>query len=181
MARSKTGTFVLTENVQIAAAGFTGSGTVATSAYIDVGSNQGLAVEKVDIIWQDEDTATGVFSTGIGGAVPGNTAFDCQLTDLNPNAVILRADSNSLIASGSLNIDDTNNILTMAPDVIPDEFGKLDQARMVISDQMFVTATSSTAINAGHTMHATVRISCRIVALSKADWVSIALTQVASD
>lgn len=180
MARSKTGTFVLTENVQIAAAAVTGTGTVATSAYIDVGSNQGLAVEKVDIIWQDED-ATGLISTGISGAVAGNTAFDCQLTDLNPNSVILRADSNALIASGSLNLDDANNILTMAPDVIPDEFGKLDQARMVISDQMFVVATSSQPVLAGHIIHATVRISCRIVALSKQDWVSIALTQVASD
>jgi len=46
-----------------------------------------------------------------------------QLTDLNPGTVLIRADDNSLIASGALNIDGANNIVSNEVDIFPDNFG----------------------------------------------------------
>jgi hypothetical protein len=157
------------------------SGTIDLGAYVDVGDQQALAVEQVDVIWQVLDTATDVINSGIGGAVVGNTAFDVQVTDLNPSGVIVRADDNTLIASGSMNLDDTNNVLSFGPDLYPDTFGKLDESRMVVNDNLYCVATSSNAIAAAHSLLATVRIKARIVKLSTKDWMAIAIQSTAAD
>jgi len=181
MARSKTSSFWLTEAVVIAAAGDNGTGTIDLGAYVDVGDQQGVAIEEVDFIWQDLDTASGEYSAALGGTVTGNTAFDAQLGDLNPAGLILRADDNQLIASGSMNIDDTNNVLSFGPDLYPDTFGTLDEARMVVNDQLYVVATSSSVINAGHSLVLVCRMKCRVVKLSTKDWMSIAIQSTAAD
>jgi len=150
---------------------------------ISVGDRQGLAVEGVDIIWQNENTVSGVISAHIAGAVTGNATFECQLTDLNPNGVILRADDNSIIASGALNLDDVNNVTSMVPDIVPDVFGTLDEARHVISDVLHIVAHTSIAggIDAGHSVWATVRIKARIVQLGVKDFMGLAITASQSD
>jgi len=181
MATSKTGSFWLTETVTIAAAALSSSGTIDLGAYVDVGDQQALAVEQVDVIWQDLDTATGVYSSALGGTITGATAFDVQVTDLNPGGVIVRSDDNTLVASGSMNIDDANNVLSFGPDLYPDTFGKLDQSRMVVNDNLYIVSTSSSAINAGQALLATVRIKARIVKLSTKDWMAIAIQSTAAD
>jgi hypothetical protein len=181
MARSKTSSFWLTETVVIPETGTSGTGTIDLGAYVDVGDQQGVAIEEVDFIWQDLETATGEYSAALGGTVAANAAFDAQLGDLNPGGVILRADDNQLIASGSMNIDDTNNVLSFGPDLYPDSFGTLSEARMVVNDQLYLVATSSSAVVAGHSLILVAKIKCRVVKLTTKDWMAIAIQSTAAD
>jgi hypothetical protein len=181
MATSRTSSFYLTESVEIATGTVSGLATMDVGSLISVGDRQGLAIEAVELIWQNENTVSGVISANIQAAVIGNTTFECQLTDLNPNGVILRADDNSIIASGALNLDDVNNITSMVPDIVPDVFGTLDEARHVISDVLHIVAHSSTAVDAGHSVWATVRIKARIVTLGVKDFMGLAITASQSD
>jgi len=181
MATSRTSSFYLTEAVEIPAGVVAGSATMDVGSLISVGDRQGLAIEGVDIIWQNENTVSGVISAHIAGAMSASGTLECQLTDLNPNGVILRADDNSIIASGALNLDDTNNVTSMVPDIVPDIFGTLDEARHVISDVLHIVAHTSLAIIAGHSIWATVRIKARIVTLGVKDFMGLAITASQSD
>ena len=182
MARSKTGSFWLTESITIPAGSDSGTGDLDLGAYVDVGDQQALAVEAVDFIWQAGDNATPpVLNSALGGPAGGNTAFDTQLTDLNPGGVIVQADDNSLVASGSVNIDDTNNVLSFGPDLYPDSFGKLDESRMVVNDTLHIVTTASNNVAANTILVCTVRVKARIVKLGTKDWMAIAIQSTASD
>ena len=154
-------------------------GTIDLGSYVDVGDQQALAIEQVDFIWQrdgDYGTCTSVYLTG-------NGALTSQLTDLNPSTVFVRADDNSLIASGSLNVEDNalGNVSSHASDFFPDNFGKLDESRMVVNDQLyFVVGVDGSDVDAG-IMYGTVRIKARIVKLSTKDWMAIAIQSTAAD
>ena len=88
MAKSKTGSFWLTESVQSATAtGGIITGTIDLGAYVDVGDQQAIAIEEVDFIWQRYATLTDTYDGNLGGGVTGNGVFDCQLTDLNPGGL----------------------------------------------------------------------------------------------
>lgn len=182
MATSKTGTFTLVERLDgaTAAAGIT-QGTLDLGAYVDVGDQQALAIESVDFILQAYNTSTGVYNTDIQGAIGADGAWDFQLSDLNPGSAILPADDNSLIASAAMFFDDGNNVSSIGPDLFPDTFGKLDEARMVVNDQLYFTMDAATAGSANFQWRATVRIRCRIVKLSTKDWMAIAIQSTASD
>jgi len=181
MATSKTGSFWLTEYVEIDATQQVANGTIDLGAYVDVGDQQALAIEEVDFIWQAHDTALDTFDGFFAGSVVGDCAFDVQLTDLNPGGFIVRADDNTLIASGTMNINDANNVLSMGPDLYPDTFGKLDESRMVVNDNLFVVSHSTAAIAANQGLGVTVRIKARIVKLSTKDWMAIAIQSTAAD
>ena len=181
MARSKTGSFWLTESISIAAGATAGSGTIDLGAYVDVGDQQALSIESVDVIWQSHNTAADVYNSLFTPIVGGDAAFDLQLSDLNPGAVIIRADDHSLVASASMQVDDTNNVLSFGPDLYPDNFGKLDESRMVVNDQLYVVARSSLAIEANYALVATVRVKARIVKLGMKDWMAIAISGVGQD
>ncbi len=181
MATSKTSSFWLTESVAIAPLGTTATGTIDLGAYVDVGDQQALSIEQVDVIWQTEDTTANTYSSWFGGSIVGNAAFDCQLSDVNPGGVILRADDQNLVASGALNVDDANNVLSFGPDLYPDNFGKLDESRMIVNDQLYVVTNSSVALVANRALIATVRIKCRIVKLGAKDWMAIAIQSTAAD
>jgi len=181
MARSKTSSFWLTEAVTITAAGTTGTGTIDLGAYVDVGDQQALSIESVDVIWQTHVPSLGVYHSYFAGTVAGDAAFDMQLSDLNPGGVIQRADDHSLVASGSMNIDDTNNVLSFGPDLYPDNFGKLDESRMVVNDQLYIVSHSTQPIAADRALIAVVRIKCRIVKLGTKDWMAIAIQSTAAD
>jgi len=108
-----------------------------------------------------------------------NGAITTQLSDLNPGGVLTRADDVNLIASGALNIE--TSIASHSGDFYPDTFGKLDEARTVVNDQLYVvTGPDSSGIGAAN-VYVTVRIKARIVKLSTKDWMSIAITSVAND
>jgi len=181
MAKSKTGSFWLTETVIVDSGSSTASryeGTIDLGAYVDVGDQQAVAIEQVDFIWQYGST----FGQYLAGMVLGDGALGAQLTDLNPGTLYVRADDNNLVASGSLNIDFTNNVGSVANDFFPDIFGKLDESRIIVNDQLYLTVGwDGAAATGANGIRCTVRIKCRIVKLSTKDWMAIAIQSTASD
>jgi len=182
MATSKTGTFTLVERINSATA-TSGlfSGTLDLGAYVDVGDQQAIAIESVDFIVQAYETDTDIWSGDIGPHVASDVTFDFQLSDLNPGGAIMPGDDNALIASGTLYYDDGNNVSSLGPDLYPDNFGKLDESRMVVNDQLYLVGDASAAATANDQWAITVRIRCRIVKLSTKDWMAIAIQSTASD
>jgi hypothetical protein len=152
-------------------------GTIDLGAYVDVGDQQAIAIESVDFIWQRAaDYGNDLESFLV--APPGSLGF--QLTDLNPGTVFVRADDNSLIASGALNISQTSNA-SHSNDFYPDNFGKLDESRMVVNDSLYLVVGNDGGVVGTGNMHCTVRIKCRIVKLATKDWMAIAIQSTASD
>ena len=180
MATAKTGTFYLTESVSMTAAAADGSrhtGTVDLSAYVNVPTGQAIAIDSVDFIWQNGTNYDG----NVAGMMAGNGALSVQLTDLNPGSLFIRADGQSLIASGSLNIDVANGIASHANDLYPDNFGptSLSEAFMVVNDTLYLVAGPDGAAIAGATVFCTARIRCRVVKLGTKDWMAIAIQSTA--
>lgn len=186
MARSKTGSFWLTETVRLSDNTIQ-QGTIDLGSYVDVGDQQAIAVEEVDFVvqWQDT-TATATNFYYLPGGLIGNalSTFAMQLTDLSRGTTSMVVDNDrALVASGSLNIDAANNITSIGPNVYPDTYGKLDEARMVVNDQLYCTAQlqGSAVASADDDFLITFRIKCRIVKLDKRDWMSIAIQSTAAD
>ena len=188
MAKSKTGSFWLTEVVSFAAADPSGtvvSGTIDLGAYVDVGDQQAVAVESVDFMWQRGTAFSGDYINMTAG--PG--ALQAQLLDLNPGGAIVRSDDHSLIADGILNIGGTdlagvlvnNNVGTSAANFYPDTYGKLDESRMVVNDNLYLQCAVSNSAIGAHPVDCTVRIKCRIVKLSTKDWMALAIQSTAAD
>ena len=182
MATSKTGSFWLTESFSLTAVDTLVQSSIDLGSYTDIGSQTGLAIEQVDFIVQSYDTANENYGSSLGGLSTGDWDIGIQLADQNPASKVLPADANSLVASGLICYDDSNNVTTQGPDVFPDTFGKLDQARIVIGDQLFTTGVMSiTGPAANREAYCTVRIKARLVKLSQRDWMSLAVTSIAAD
>ena len=182
MATSKTGSFYITETVALTAAGADGTRYTSTSdlgAYVNVPTGQAIAVESVDFVYQNGVNYDG----NVDGMVAANGTLTVQLTDQNPNAVFIRADDQSLIASGSLNIDVAANLSSHTNDLYPDNFGpaNLSEAFMVVNDTLYLTAGPDGAAVGGATVFITARIRCRVVKLSTKDWMAIAIQSTAAD
>jgi hypothetical protein len=182
MAKAKTGSFYLTETIELPAAQAAGGrvqGTIDLGAYVNVPTGQAIAVESVDFIHQ-------VFSD-YGGPVSGmlatNGSISAQLTDLNPGTALVRADDQSLVASSMLNIDVTANLATHNADVYPDNHGpaNLSEAFMVVNDQMYLVGGNDAGDIGSGTVYITARIKCRVVKLSTKDWMAIAIQSTAAD
>jgi len=182
MAKSKTATFTLTERINSATA-TSGlfSGTIDIGGLVDVGDQQGLAIESVDFVVQAYETDTDIWSGDLGPHLASDGTWDFQLSDLNPGGAIIPADDQNLIASGTLFYDDGNNVASLGPDLYPDNFGKIDESRIVVNDQMYLVADASAAATANDQWAVTCRIRCRIVKLSTKDWMAIAITGVSND
>jgi len=180
MATSKTGSFWLTETVTLTAGAASNSrfqGTIDLGAYVDVGDQQAIAIESVDWVWQSGTD----FGNELETILVSNGAVGAQLTDLNPGTLYVRADDNSLVASGALNIDIANNIGSAAADFYPDSFGKLDESRLTVNDSLYVVAGNDGGGIGGADVYLTCRIKCRIVKLTTKDWMAIAIQSTASD
>ena len=182
MATAKTGSFYLTETVQIPASTATSNytqGEIDLGAYVNVATGQAVAVEAVDFIYQSGTD----FGGAVSGMLVGNGSLDVQLTDLNPGTALVRADDQSLIASGSLQIDQANNIATHVSDLYPDNFGpaSLSEAYMVVNDTMYLNAGPNGSSSGAAINYVTARIRCRVVKLSNKDWMAIAIQSTASD
>jgi hypothetical protein len=183
MAKAMTGSFYLTETVQIppgTASGDRVQGSIDLGAYTNVATGQAVAIEACDLIFQvGSDYGSDAFNI-----LQGNGAVTAQLTDLNPGTAFVRADDQSLVASGSINIDQANNIATQVTDLFPDQWGpaSLAHAFMVVNDSMyFVVGPDGALSNATTIIYVTVRIRCQIAKLSSKDWISIAIQSTASD
>jgi len=180
MARSKTSSFWLTETIDIAAVDTFTNGTIDVSAYVDVGDSQGLFVEEVSFVIQALDTTTNSYTGQLQPALAGDATIDMQLSDQAfPAGTMLRAGAVSLIASGTLNFDDGNNVTSLGTDLYPDAFGTLDQAFVVISDQIFFQGLLGiSAPIATRQISVTARLKCRVASMNKSDWMAKAITQV---
>jgi hypothetical protein len=182
MATAKTGSFYLTESVSIPASSADGTRVQASidlGAYVNVATGQAVAIESVDFVYQNGSN----FDYEAANMLAGNGSLALQLTDLNPGTVFVRADDQSLIASGALNIDQTNNIVSHQVDIYPDNFGPsaLSEAFMVVNDSLYLVAGNDGAALQASTLHLTARIKARIVKLGSKDWMAIAIQSTASD
>ena len=180
MAKSKTGSFWLTETVELpdtSASGTRIQGVLDLGAYVDVGDQQALAIESVDFILQVGNDFAGPIAQVASG---GDSSLTIQLTDLNPGSLFVRADDNSLIASAHLDIDVTSNQASVGQDFFPDNFGKLDESRMVVNDSLYVVFGNDAQTLTDDVFY-TVRIKARIVKLATKDWMAIAIQSTASD
>ena len=182
MATAKTGSFYLTETVTLPALSPNGtrvSGTIDLSAYVNVPTGQAIAIDQVDFIWQRDSDYGSAVTLFLGG----NGSLGSQLTDLNPGTEFVRADDQSLVASGALNIDQGNNVVSHSTDLYPDNFGPsgLSDMFIVVNDQLYFTVgNDAVAVGAGH-MYGTVRIRARVVKLSTKDWMAVAIQSTAAD
>ena len=183
MATPKTGSFILTETIALPAGTTSGTriqGVVDVGAYVNVGTSQAIAIDQVDFVYQ----VSSDYGSDPSSMLQGNGSLGAQLTDLNPGTAFVRADDQSLIASGSLSIDQTNNICTHVSDIYPDNFGpaSLSEAFMVVNDSLYLNAgVDGTTTNATTIVYVTARIRARIVKLSSKDWMAIAIQSTASD
>lgn len=183
MATAKTGSFYLTETITLPAGTLDAArvqGTIDLGAYVNVATSQAVAVESVDFVFQ---SGAGYSQSG-DDLLAAKGALSIQLSDLNPGTRFVRADNQSLIASGSLNIDVTNNVLSHNSDLYPDNFGPaaLSEAFMVVNDSLYLVAGPDGANTvAGDDIYCTVRIKCRVVKLGNKDWMAIAIQSTASD
>ena len=178
MATAITGSFYLTESVSLPAAtasGVVAQATVDLSAYVNVPTGQAIAITSVDFVFQRGSP----FGQNASGMVAGNGAISCQLTDLNQGANLVRADNQSLVASGALNVDFTNNVASKEVDLYPDNFGKLSEAFMVVNDSLYLTAMPSGTTIGADEVNVTARIRCEVVKLSQRDWMAIAIQSTA--
>jgi hypothetical protein len=182
MATAKTGSFYLTERIQLSAAAADGSrsqGTVDLGAYVNVPTGQAIAIDQVDFIWQNGSN----FDGNVEGMLAANGALSMQLADLNPGTVFISADDQSLIASGALNIDVANNVASHSSDLYPDNFGptSLSEAFIVVNDTLYLVGGVDGSAIGGATVYCTARIRARVVKLSQKDWMAIAIQSTASD
>ena len=183
MATAKTGSFYLTETVQLSAASASGSriqGTIDLGAYVNVATGQAIAIDQVDFVYQ----AGTDFSSDVSQMLAGNGALTTQLTDLNPGTAFVRADNQSLIASGALNIDVANAIASHSSDIFPDNYGtagSLSEMFMVVNDTLYVTAGNDNAAIGAQIVSISARIRARVVKLGSKDWMALALQSTASD
>lgn len=182
MAKAKTGSFYLTETVSLPNASADGTivqGTLDLGAYVNVPTGQAIAVESVDFVYQVGTQN----SSDVARMLAANGSLSVQLSDLNPGTAMVRADNQSLISSGGLNIDIANNLATHTQDLYPDNFGPaaLSEAFMVVNDTMYLAAGVFGAAISTSDVHITARVRCRVVKLSSEDWMAIAIQSTASD
>jgi len=182
MATAKTGSFYLTETVTLPAASVDGNivqGVIDLGAYVNVATGQAVAVESVDFVYQ---VGTNL-SSDVARMLAANGSLAVQLSDLNPGTQMIRADNQSLISSGGLNIDIANNIATHTQDLYPDNFGPaaMSEAFMVVNDSLYLTGGVFGAAVSTSDIFITARIKCRVVKLGSKDWMAIAIQSTASD
>jgi len=182
MATAKTGSFYLSETIQLPALSASGTrvqDTIDLSAYVNVPTGQAIAVDAVDFIYQVGDDFGQDASSMITAA--GHGAISAQLVDLNPGTAFVRADNHSLIASAALNIDGANNVVTHSADLYPDNFGptNLSEMFLVVNDTLYLNAGNDATAIGGATVYVTARVRCRVVKLGTKDWMAIAIQSTA--
>mgnify|MGYP003150210345 FL=1 len=152
------------------------------ASYIDVASKQGIAIEQVDFMYQqlvNGEYTPSLHSIGSAGAT---SATGVQLTDVNRGVNIISAADRALVGSGTL-VQDNVGGLSHTSDLYPDNYGPVatDEARIVVNDQLFLTAATDNNFNGSGDMAVTVRVKCRIVKLTERDFMAIAITSSAAD
>ena len=103
------------------------------------------------------------------------------MVDQNPGGLLVRADNHSLVASGNLQVDASDNNATMVSDLYPDNFGpaNLSEAFLVVNDALFLSNSFRGQAAVGANVYVTARVRCRVVKLSTKDWMAIAIQSTA--
>ena len=174
MSKKKTSTFYLTERITMTGSGTPVTATIDLGAYVDVADRQAIAIEEVDFIMQGT-TANAEVATSTG---TDNSIF-AQVSDLNRGGTIQFADDRALVASGAMHVDSNKGQYSSA-DMYPDVFGARDGVRLVVNDQLYLTA-ESTGITSGNSVNVTVRVKAHVAGLTAKDWMAIAIQSTAAD
>jgi len=182
MATAKTGSFFLTEAITLTPASGSGTrvqGEIDLGAYINVATGQAIAIDQVDFVFQVGSD----YGYDAGSMLVDKGAIGCQVTDLNPGSSFVRADDQSLVASGSLVIDVTNGVVSQETDIYPDSYGPagLSDSFLVVNDSLYVVAGNDGNDIGGGNVSVTARIRARVVKLGTKDWMAIAIQSTASD
>tara|TARA_Y100001938_G_C8004586_1_gene386634 strand:- start:461 stop:1003 length:543 start_codon:yes stop_codon:yes gene_type:complete len=179
MSKRKTSSFYLTERLVCTASGTAVTATIDTGSYTDVANKQGLAIEEVDYIIQGAD-ANGLPQT-VTLSMTGNCSVEAQLSELNRGGTIQFADDRALISSATCLFSQSNNTAYDALDIYPDAFGAKDGVRIVINDQLYLTARTIGTFQSNETVSVTVRIKAYVCSLSSKDYMALALQSTAAD
>lgn len=180
MATAKTSAFWLTEEVIITAQNTPVQATIDLGAYVDVGDQQAIAIEKVDYIVQRENGGNYDGQLGNIGGEPNTTDF--QLTDLSRGVNLVSAADRALVSSGTLTVGSDWN-RTSAADIFPDNYGPAaaQGARIVVNDQLYFTCNTDNNFSGTGNVAVTARIQAKIVKLTRNDWMAIAIQSTAAD
>ena len=178
MSKKKTSTFYLTERLTLTAVGTPATATIDLGAYVDVADRQAIAIEEVDFIVQGT-TAT----TGIQAVLQADADIFAQVSDLNRGGTIQFCDDRALVASSQVLVDEGNNQTSHHTDMFPDVFGARDGVRLVVNDQLYLTAqcTSGSAFASNQELNITVRVKAHVAGLTAKDWMAIAIQSTAAD
>ena len=166
MSKAKTKEFVVAREIDVAStAGATE--LVDLSAYVDPGDNQGVEILAVDFLWYNKSTYLPMDST---------TNFEAavQVKD-NTEGALITPESIHLIASAGYS-QSASNVYRTGTDVFPDILP--GEGRVVVNDALEIVSDNSNSIG---NFACCVRITMRIVKLTKRDWMQIALQTVADN
>ena len=187
MAKAKTGAFYLTAQVILNATNTAVQDTISLASYVDVADRQGIAIESVDFMYQGYEAAGNNYIpslAGIGVApLPAQgLTTGVQLLDVQRGTTIVSSADRALVGSAQL-VQTPDGGYSHESDLYPDNFGPVatEEARIVVNDTLFLTATSDNDFGGADDMAVTVRVKARIVKLSERDFMSIAITSSAAD
>ena len=148
--------------------------TIDLGAYVDVADRQAIAIESVDFMIQGT-TAGGELTAALGTP----TEVHMQVSDLNRGGTIQFADDRALVASGRL-MYASGGYLSESTDMYPDIFGARDGVRLVVNDQLYLTAAVND-IASNQSVNVTVKIKAHVAGLTAKDWMAIAIQSTAAD
>ena len=168
MATAKTAPFYLTAAVTLSTTDYTQT-TIPLGSYIDVASKQAVAILEVDYQAQNLTDNSSVLAT--------DRITDYQVTDISQTTLV-RGDDPALVSNGAMAYDNSPPNFSSQNKMYPDSFGTLEEARMVVNDDLFFGAQTNTVSTSGH--NAVVRIKAQVVKLSEKDFMALALNTVAS-
>lgn len=184
MAKAKTGAFYLTEQVVLTAANTAVQQTFSLASYIDVASKQGIAIESVDFMFQGKNGATYTQSLESVGTNAAPWSIGVQLMDVQRGIAIVSDADRALVASGTLiHQGDPTGGVSHESNLYPDNYGPVatEEARLIVNDQLFLNAQSTSDFVGADDLAVTCRIKARIVTLSERDFMAIAITSSAAD
>ena len=164
MAKAKTGTFYISELIQLSTA-TSGTATHDISTFIDVANRQGLRILEADFIFQG--------ATNLPFSPNTEEEVQVQVMDLQSTAALSAAD-NSLIASGICMWNGSNGVYKDT-DLYPDNFA--GKGRLVVNDTIYYRVDSVSSV----TINAIVRLLVEVVSISAKDFMAIALQSTQSD
>lgn len=166
MANTKSKEFTVAQTVNITNSATTA--TISLSPYVDPGDNQGIEIVGVDYIFHDSSSYLPFEST---------TQFVAavQVKD-NVEGGMIDYESIHLVSSGSYTNDTAQQMQGGESDVFPDSLP--GTGRAVVNDDLEIVSLCSDALS---NFACTVRVTMRIVKLTKRNWMQIALQTVADN